>query len=134
MSKIIATWLVLFVEMVLMFTPIMFYIDGMHREAANTILNEGAKKAAIEGELTNQNKQEMINEMATTYNHDEDDIEITWVNGTGQKVTRGDFIELEMSVPRNVILALDVFAPGALNNEFKSRVRIMSEFQDNSNN
>jgi|SRR5690625_111387 len=132
MAKIIGTWMILFMELVLMFTPIMFYIDGMHKEAAAVVLEEGAKKASIVGEVTPENIRDMKNEMASTYNYDRDDIKIRQTDGVGnQRVERGEYIGLEMEVPRDRILALDIFAPGALNETFTQRVKIMSEYQEN---
>lgn len=129
MGKVIVAWLFLFLELVLMVTPIMFYIDASNKESALVVLNEGAKRASIVGELTDDIKADMKRELKESKNYKSDDIQISSTTETGNKATRGEMIDIKMEVKRSPILMLDVFAPNTLKSTFTHKVSIMSEYQ-----
>lgn len=147
MSKILGMWMFLFMELILMMTPIMFYIDGMNKDAISTVLHEGAKQASIVGTLDESIKDEMYTELEENYNYDRSCnpnhkdtsildrcVTIKQVGGIeGRKVERGEggYITIEITANRNLIPIYDMFVPnsdGLLNKSFTQRTRIMSEY------
>lgn len=50
MARTLAEWMVLFITVNLIFTPILASIDSMHREAIEVTLTEGAKKHLLKAD------------------------------------------------------------------------------------
>lgn len=47
MSEVIGKWLTVSIAIIIMFTPILGYLDSLHREAVEVTLTEGAKKPLL---------------------------------------------------------------------------------------
>lgn len=123
MSTTIGKWLTVSIAICIMFTPILAYLDSLHREAVEVTLTEGAKKAAIEGYFTPEIIQEMRDTLTDKYNFNSSTIEIT---ATTTLTTRGEYIEAEIRVPRGILFVLDLFNQGPSHIEKKTQV--LSEY------
>jgi hypothetical protein len=123
MSKTLAEWMTLFIAVNIMFAPILAYLDSLHREAAEVVLTEGAKKASIEGQFTPEIIQEMKDTLVNQYNFDESKITIV---ATQTLTPRNQYLEASIEIPRNFIFIIDVFNQGP--RTFKKKTKIMSEY------
>lgn len=123
MSKVLAEWMTLFIAINVMFAPILSYLDSMQREAAQVVLNEGAKEAAIAGEFTPAIIQEMTDTLVNQYNFDPAKITIT---GTQTLTPRDQYITASITIPRNFIFILDIFNSGPTTST--SKTKILSEY------
>ncbi|WP_163537302.1 hypothetical protein [Gracilibacillus sp. YIM 98692] len=123
MSTTLGKWLTLFITLTIMFTPILAYIDSMHREAVEVVLQEGAKKAAIEGYFTPGIIDDMKQELVDRYNFDESTINITATDTLQQ---RENHLAATIEVPRGPIFLFNVFNNGP--DTIKKSTTIMSEY------
>ncbi|MDO6657430.1 hypothetical protein [Anaerobacillus sp. 1_MG-2023] len=123
MSTTLAKWMTLIIMANIMFAPILAYIDSLHREAIEVVLQEGAKKAAIEGRFTNELVDDMKQELVDNYNFEEDKIII---NATQTLKTRNEYLEASIEVPRGIIFIFDIFNPGP--DKIKKNTKVMSEY------
>ena len=106
-----------------MFAPILAYIDSLHREAVEVVLQEGAKKAAIEGRFTNELIDDMKQELVDNYNFEEDKIKI---DATQSLKNRNEYLEASIQVPRGIIFIFNIFNPGPV--KIKKDTKVMSEY------
>lgn len=125
MSSILAKWMTITIAIIVMTTPILLYMDSLHRSAVDTILLEASKKAAIEGMFTQEIIDKMVDDLVNNYNFHEPSINIT---ATTNLTPRNQYIEASIEVPRGVILIIDMFNQGP--ESFSSEVRILSEYVD----
>lgn len=125
MSTVLAKWMTLIITANIMFAPILSYIDSLHREAVEVVLQEGAKKAAIEGRFTNIIVNDMKQELVDHYYFDASQIII---NGTSSLTYRNNYIEASIEVPRGPIFLFEIFNNGP--NSFKKETKILSEYID----
>lgn len=125
MSTVLAKWMTLIITANIMFAPILSYIDSLHREAVEVVLQEGAKKAAIEGRFTSIIVNDMKQELVDHYNFDANQIII---NGTSSLTYRNNYIEASIEVPRGPIFLFEIFNNGP--NSFKKETKILSEYID----
>lgn len=123
MATALAKWMTLIIAANVMFAPILAYIDSLHREAVETVLQEGAKKASIEGRFTAAIISEMKQELVDNYNFDETKIQIT---ATQTLTTRNNYIEASIEVPRAPIFILSIFNQGPTT--FKKETKVLSEY------
>jgi NACalpha-BTF3-like transcription factor len=123
MSEVIGKWLTVSIAIIIMFTPILGYLDSLHREAVEVTLTEGAKKAAIAGRFTPDIIQEMKDDLVDHYNFTESDIEIT---ATTAQTPRNQYIEATIRVPRGILFVLDLFNQGP--EHIEKSTRILSEY------
>lgn len=123
MSRVLGEWMSLVIVINILFAPILAYVDSLHREAVEVVLNEGAKKAAVEGTFTPEIIQEMKNTLVQNYNFAESKIKI---EATQSIATRGEYLEASIEIPRGIIFILDIFNQGPPT--FKKSIRIMSEY------
>lgn len=123
MSSTLGKWMTLIIMANIMFAPILAYIDSLHREAVEVVLQEGAKKAAIEGRFTNNIINEMEQELVDHYNFDKDKIVI---NATTSLTNRNEYIEASIEVPRGIIFVFNIFNPGP--KTIKKNTKVMSEY------
>lgn len=119
MSATIGKWLTISIAISIMFTPILAYLDSLHREAVEVTLTEGAKKAAVEGYFTPAIIQEMRDTLVNKYNFDASNIEIT---ATTTPTPRGQYIEAMIRVPRGILFVLDLFNQGPTHIEKHTKV------------
>lgn len=127
MSTTLGKWMTLIISITIMFTPILAYVDSMHREAIEITLLEGAKKVALEGYLTETIKDSMMEELATRYNFDRDEIVLEQVTpGALTPHGRGTPITLRISVDRVPIFLFDIFNNGPT--KTIKETTIMSEY------
>lgn len=124
MSTTLAKWMTLFIAVTIMFTPILAYLDGLHREAVDMVLYQGMKDASVEGQLTPIIMDEMRNQLITQYNFDPDSI--IDISGTTGVVPRGAFIEGEITVKRTPLFVVNIFNQGSAT--YKRPFTIMSEY------
>lgn len=125
MSKALSEWMTLYIAINIIFTPILAYLDSLHREAVEVVLTEGAKKAAIEGYFSESNVNDMKDTLVNKYNFSKDTIRITTPTGS-TPVPRNQYIEASIEVPRGFIFLLDIFNPGP--SKFKKDTKILSEY------
>ncbi|MBF0706732.1 hypothetical protein IQ283_08940 (plasmid) [Alkalihalobacillus hwajinpoensis] len=123
MSTTLAKWMTLIIMANIMFAPILAYIDSLHREAVEVVLQEGAKKAAIEGRFTNELVDDMKQELVDNYNFEEDKIII---DATQTLKTRNEYIEASIEVPRGIIFIFNIFNSGP--DKIKKNTKVMSEY------
>ncbi|WP_201715510.1 hypothetical protein [Rossellomorea arthrocnemi] len=122
MSKAVGMWMTLFLVINFMFTPILSYKDSLEREAVEVVLNEGAKKAAIEGRFTTSIINEMKQTLVDDYNFDASKITIT---ATQSLTPRNQYISASIEVPRGMIFIIDIFNQGP--ELFKKDIKVLSE-------
>jgi len=125
MSKVLGEWMVLFIAINIMFSPILGYVDSLHREAVEVVLSEGARKAAVEGNFTDEIIQDMRDTLVQNYNFDPDKIEITATQNP-TPVPRGEYLTASIKIPRGIIFVLDIFNPGP--KYYVKEIQIMSEY------
>lgn len=125
MSTALAKWMTFIITANIMFAPILAYIDSLHREAVEVVLQEGAKKAAIEGRFTDAIINEMKQDLVSHYNFDEDKITIT---ATKTLRYRQEYLDARIEVPRGPIFLLNIFNQGP--NTIEKETRVMSEYLD----
>lgn len=123
MSTTLAKWMTLIIMANIMFAPILAYIDSLHREAVEVVLQEGAKKAAIEGRFTNELIDDMKQELVDNYNFEEDKIKI---DATQSLKNRNEYLEASIEVPRGIIFIFNIFNPGP--DKIKKDTKVMSEY------
>ncbi|WP_026801340.1 hypothetical protein [Pontibacillus halophilus] len=123
MAKTLAMWMTIMISLNIMFAPILYSVESLQRQALHTVLQEGAKKASIEGRFTNEIITEMKNNLVEDYNFDEDDIVI---EATQTLTTRENFIEANIEVPRGMVFIFNIFDQGP--DKITDDVRIMSEY------
>ncbi len=123
MSQTLAKWMTLFLVVTIMFTPILYYLDTLNRKAVDAVLQQGLKEASIEGYMSNEVVNKMVDTLVNDYNFDEDVIDIA---GTTLYTQRKEYIEITITVPRTPVFILNIFNQGS-----KKLVRksiIMSEY------
>lgn len=123
MSKALGQWMTLFLVINFLFTPILAYKDSLEREAVEVVLNEGAKKAAIEGRFTTEIITDMEQTLVNDYNFDPAAITIT---ATTTITYRKDYLTASIEVPRGIIFVIDIFNQGP--RVIKKDIKIMSEY------
>ncbi|MGE8081329.1 hypothetical protein [Peribacillus loiseleuriae] len=123
MSQTLAKWMTLFLVVTIMFTPILYYLDTLHRKAVDAVLQQGLKEASIVGYMSDEIVDKMVNTLVNDYNFDEDVIDIA---GTILYTQRKDYIEITITVPRTPVFILNIFNQGSKKLVRKSM--IMSEY------
>lgn len=123
MSKVMGHWMTLFLVINFMFTPILAYKDSLEREAVEVVLNEGAKKAAIEGMFTTEIIDEMKLTLTNDYGFDPTTITIT---ATQSLTYRKQYLTASIEVPRGYIFVLNWFNQGS--RVIRKDIKIMSEY------
>ncbi|MFP7442549.1 MULTISPECIES: hypothetical protein [Bacillus] len=124
MSTVLAKWMTLFIALTIMFTPFFVYLDSLHREVVALVLQQGLKEAAIEGYFTQEIVEGMKDTLEQDYKFDRNLIEITTPDSSPQ--TRGEYLEVEISVPRGPMFILNIFNQGPT--EITRKAEIMSEY------
>ncbi|MFC0273787.1 hypothetical protein ACFFIX_20580 [Metabacillus herbersteinensis] len=125
MNTTLAKWMTLIIAANIMFVPLLSYIDSLHREAVEVVLQEGAKKAAIEGRFTTEIINDMKQELVDHYNFDESKIQIT---ATQALTRRNEYIEGKVVVPRGPIWIFEIFNRGP--NTIEKNTKVLSEYLD----
>ncbi len=123
MSSTLGKWMTLIIAANIMFAPILAYIDSLHREAVEVVLQEGAKKASIEGRFSPAIIDSMRNELIDNYNFDAGNIQIT---ATTTLTQRNNYIEATISVPRGPIFIFEIFNPGP--SKIEKSTKVLSEY------
>ncbi|MCA1064435.1 hypothetical protein QTG56_22740 (plasmid) [Rossellomorea sp. AcN35-11] len=123
MSKALGQWMTLFIVINFLFAPILAYKVSLEKEAIEVVLNEGAKKAAIEGRFTTAIIDEMEQTLVNNYNFDPTKINIT---ATTALTYRQDYLTASIEVPKSIIFILDIFNQGPTT--IKKDIKIMSEY------
>lgn len=122
MSTTLAKWMTLFLSVTIMFTPLLAYLDGLHRSAADQVLLEGLKEASIVGSMTTDILEEMELTLIEKYNFSPNNID---VKGTLGHVSRGGEIEAEIKIKRTPLFVINIFNQGSPT--YTARQSIMSE-------
>ncbi|MCM3441391.1 hypothetical protein ACUIJN_17335 [Metabacillus halosaccharovorans] len=125
MSGVLAKWMTLIIAANIMFAPILSYIDSLHREAVEVVLQESAKKAAIEGRFTPTIINEMKRELVDNYNFDSSKIVIS---ATTSLTYRENYLTASIEVPRGPIFLFEIFNSGP--KTIKKNTKILSEYID----
>jgi hypothetical protein len=123
MSTVLSKWMTLFLSLTIMFTPMLVYVDSLHREVVDTVLHQGLKEASIKGYFTTDIINDIKDTLVNDYNFQASTIEITATQTVKQ---RGDYIEISLSVPRGPIFLLDIFNQGS--DKITRNAKIMSEY------
>jgi hypothetical protein len=122
MSTVLAKWMTLLIAITIMFTPLLVYLDSLHREAIDLVLHEGMKDASIQGGFTTEIVADMKDALVKDYNFDPNVIDI---EATHDIKERGEYIEATIRVPRSPIFILGLFNEGP--KEIVRTAKIMSE-------
>jgi hypothetical protein len=123
MNTVLAKWMTLFISVTIMFTPLLAYLDALHREAVDTVLYEKLKEASIQGHFTTDMIDDMKETLQNDYNFDRSQITIT---ADLSIKPRGQFIRCTIEVPRGPIYILNIFNQG--DTKIKRTAQIMSEY------
>lgn len=112
--------------LIFMFQGVLFYKDSLVRKAVDIAIYEASKEASVKGRFTEEIYDEVREMLVNAVHFNESDIEI---QGTEHITTRGNYIEVTISVPRGRIYVF----PGLIgNSETGNRIvrvkRIMSEY------
>ncbi|MBU8908053.1 hypothetical protein [Desertibacillus haloalkaliphilus] len=130
MSTTLAKWLSAIIAITVMFTPILAYLDSLHRAAVEEVLHEYSKRAAVEGYFTDEMIDDMKDTLSTRYNFDENEIEIVATNTRVYRPSPHDslenhMIEAEIKVPSTPIFIFDLFNSDL---EISKDIRVISEY------
>jgi hypothetical protein len=123
MSTVLAKWMTLYLAITIIFTPILAYLDSLHKKVVENAVHQGLKEASIQGYFTDAIIADMKDTLVNDYNFQESTIEIT---ATRDLKPRGEYIEISLSVPRGPIFVLDIFNQGPT--KINSQEKIMSEY------
>ena len=124
MNTTLAKWMTLFIAITIMFTPMLAYLDGLHKEAVDQVLFQAMKEASVEGQLSPTIIAKMNDQLVNKYNFDPDSI--IEIKGTLGFVPRGGFIEGEITVERTPLFVINIFNQGDPN--YRREFSIMSEY------
>ncbi len=122
MSATLAKWMTLFLSVTIMFTPLLAYLDGLHRKAADQVLLQGLKEASIVGNMTDDIIEKMETTLTEQYNFSPSNID---VQGTLGHVPRGGVLEGEITIKRTPLFVINIFNQGSPT--YTARMSIMSE-------
>lgn len=125
MSSTIARFLTIMIELCIIFTPILGYVDSLNNAAVEQALTAASKEASIDGEFSADIVKEMKDTLSADYNFNKDEIQFT---GTQTVTPRGEYIQGQITVPRGIIFVLDIFNQGP--KTITKKVQIMSEHID----
>lgn len=124
MSTTLSKWMTLFISITIMFTPLLAYLDSLHREAVDVIVHRAMKEASINGSFSENIIESVRNELIESYNFSPNSIiEIT---GTTNTVPRGGLIEASITVKRTPLFVINLFDEG--NPNYTRKFTIMSEY------
>ncbi|MCH4866678.1 hypothetical protein [Bacillus sp. 1006-3] len=129
MSEAVGKWLTVFFAMIIISTPIMFYIDDSHKEAVSIVLNEGAKRASIDGGYTQSTINDMKTQLENKYKIGRGNVSISADTGS-KKFMRGEYITASITIPRSPIFLVDIFAKGKAVSSYTKTIKVMSEYQE----
>ncbi|UAL49886.1 hypothetical protein K7887_22475 (plasmid) [Sutcliffiella horikoshii] len=123
MSEVLAKWMMIFIAITIIFTPLLAYTDSLHREAVDTVLHQSMKQASLKGQFTSNIVDEIKDTLEKDYNFDRSKIEI---EATTTLTSRGGYLECTITVPRGPIFVLDIFNQGP--KKIERTAKIMSEY------
>lgn len=123
MNTTLGKWMTLFIAVTIMFTPILTYLDALHREAVDQVIYQNMKEASIEGYVSPTIIANMTDTLITDYNFEP--TSIISITGTSMIVPRGGFIEAEITVKRTPMFIMNMFNQGEPN--YTRTFTIMSE-------
>ncbi|MFE7064176.1 hypothetical protein ACFVAD_18765 [Sutcliffiella sp. NPDC057660] len=123
MSEILAKWMMIFIAITIIFTPLLAYTDSLHREAVDTVLHQATKEASLKGQFTTDIINGMKDSLEQDYNFDRSEIEIV---ATTSLTSRGGYLECTVTTPRGPIFILNIFNQGP--SEIERKSKIMSEY------
>lgn len=126
MSSVLAKWMNLFLVATIMFTPILVYIDSLHRDVVDTVLQQGLNDASVKGYVDDQIKTNIVRTLVDDYNFYEPSIVVT---GTAAPQDRGKPITLTIQVPRGPIFLLNIFNQGS--DKIERTATVLSEYVTN---
>jgi hypothetical protein len=113
----------LYLAITIIFTPILAYLDSLHKKVVENVVHQGLKEASIHGYFTDAIITDMKDTLVKDYGFQESTIEIT---ATRALKLRGEYIEVSLSVPRGPIFVLDIFNQGPT--KISSQEKVMSEY------
>lgn len=123
MSTVLSKWMTIFLALTIMFTPLFVYLDSLHRSVVDTVMQQGLKEASIKGHFTPEILADMRATLVNDYNFEDTTIEIYAQEALTQ---RGDYIWVEIVVPRGPIFILNLFNQGP--DTISRQGKIMSEY------
>lgn len=97
---------------------------GMVEETLNLAVYEGQKEASLNGRYTEEIYSDIRSYLVDSHNYDPSKIEI---EGTESRTPRGEFIYIEITIPRPMTSLLGIFTPRN-DSEMTIRKEIMSEY------
>lgn len=124
MSSTLAKWMSLFIMVTIMFTPLLAYLDSLHREAVDQVVYQAMKEASIKGYVSPEIKTAIRDQLVTDYNFA--DNSILTVEGTSAIVPRGGYVEVTVIVKRTPIFVINILNQGS--STYKRTFTIMSEY------
>ena len=124
MSSTLAKWMSLFIMVTIMFTPLLAYLDSLHREAVDQVVYQAMKEASIKGYVSPEIKTAIRDQLVTDYNFA--DSSILTVEGTSAIVPRGGYVEVTVIVKRTPIFVINILNQGS--STYKRTFTIMSEY------
>lgn len=117
-------WLLLPFVLWGVFQGVLYFHANQVEQAIHMAIFEGAKKAAVQGRYTQDIYQEMNGFLVQTYHFDPSKVEI---HGTESIKVRGEYLEVEVVVPKPRLHVLPLFKRNE-QDYFRFRKSIMSEF------
>lgn len=124
MSTVLAKWMTIFLSLTIIFTPLFVYIDSLHREVVDMVLQKGMKEASVQGYLSPTISNKMKDTLVNDFKFDRNEIVITSPQTTPQN--RGGSIEVQIKVPRGPLFILNLFNQGP--SHITRKATIMSEY------
>lgn len=126
MKQAAFTWMILPFMLVFIFQGVLFYKDSLVRKTVDVAIYEASKEASVIGhfneDIYDKTRQMLVN--AVHFN--EDDIEM---QGTEHLITRGNYLDVTISVPRGRIYVLPgLIDDGSTADKIIRTKRIMSEY------
>lgn len=124
MSSVLAKWMTMFIAVTIMFTPILAYVDSLHREAVDQVVYQAMKAASIQGHVSTEIQADIRNKLVTDYNFS--DSSILSIEGTSATVPRGGYVEVSVTVKRTPIFVINILNQGSPT--YTRTFTIMSEY------
>lgn len=96
----------------------------MVEEALNLAVYEGQKEASLQGRYTDEIYEKIESYLVETHNYDPEKINI---KGTEELTPRGEFMYIEITIPRPITSVFGIFTPKR-DTDMGVRKEIMSEY------
>ena len=123
MSHVLAKWMLLFLQVIVIFTPVLMHFDAYNKAAVDHVLHQATKEASISGSFSDEIIAKIEDTLINDYNFAPGSI--LEIKGTLGSVPRGGFIDADITIKRSPIFIVSVLNQGSQN--YRASRTVMSE-------